>query len=186
MKNAEATTVDQTATVGEQAAHVAPEKAPSKKAATRKKSAPQGQKTAKGGKPKAAAPKKATKAGNKAGKPTSAKKASTPRAESKGAKILEMIGRAKGTTLAEIMKAVQWQAHSVRGFISTAGKKQGDLNRVREERRQRSRLQDSQVGTSPSRPYAAAGSNDPAVVLLVALQSTAPRPISKGTMEPPQ
>jgi hypothetical protein len=36
-----------------------------------------------------------------------------------------MIGRAKGATLAEIMKAVQWQAHSVRGFISTAGKKQG-------------------------------------------------------------
>ena len=38
---------------------------------------------------------------------------------------LEMIGRAKGATLAEIMKATEWQAHSVRGFISTAGKKQG-------------------------------------------------------------
>ncbi len=36
-----------------------------------------------------------------------------------------MIGRAKGATLAEIMKAVQWQAHSVRGFISTAAKKHG-------------------------------------------------------------
>ena len=42
-----------------------------------------------------------------------------------GAKILEMIGRAKGATLAEIMKATEWQAHSIRGFISTAGKKQG-------------------------------------------------------------
>ena len=44
-------------------------------------------------------------------------------AESKGAKIMEMIARAKGATLAEIMKATDWQAHSVRGFISTAGKK---------------------------------------------------------------
>jgi hypothetical protein len=38
---------------------------------------------------------------------------------------LEMMGRAKGATLAEIMAAVGWQAHSVRGFISTAGKKPG-------------------------------------------------------------
>ena len=36
---------------------------------------------------------------------------------------MEMIGRAEGATLAEIMKAAGWQAHSVRGFISTAGKK---------------------------------------------------------------
>jgi hypothetical protein len=36
---------------------------------------------------------------------------------------LELIGRPKGATLAEIMKAVSWQAHSVRGYLSTAGKK---------------------------------------------------------------
>ncbi len=36
-----------------------------------------------------------------------------------------MIARAKGATLVEIMKATDWQAHSVRGFISTAGKKHG-------------------------------------------------------------
>ncbi|HTB12335.1 MAG TPA: hypothetical protein VK752_12215 [Bryobacteraceae bacterium] len=34
-----------------------------------------------------------------------------PSAESKGAEILEMIGRAKGDTLAEIMKAAALQAH---------------------------------------------------------------------------
>ena len=36
-----------------------------------------------------------------------------------------MIRRPKGATLAEIMKAANWQAHSVRGFISTAAKKHG-------------------------------------------------------------
>jgi hypothetical protein len=120
MTNAE--TNDTAATVGEQGAHVTPEKAPSKRAATRKKGAPKSRKTAK--RAKAAAPKKAAKAGKKAAKST-AKRASAPRPESKGAKILEMIGRAKGATLAEIMKATEWQAHSVRGFISTAGRKQG-------------------------------------------------------------
>jgi Protein of unknown function (DUF3489) len=34
-----------------------------------------------------------------------------------------MMRRPTGATLAEIMTATDWQAHSVRGFISTAGKK---------------------------------------------------------------
>ena len=114
MTNAETNTA---AAVAKQGAHGAPEKAPSKKGATQRKGAPKGQKTAKGGKPKAA--------GKKAAKPTKAKEASTPRPESKGAKILDLIGRAKGATLAEIQKATDWQAHSIRGFLSTAAKKHG-------------------------------------------------------------
>jgi Protein of unknown function (DUF3489) len=120
MKNSEATEATQTAAVAEQGAHVARELAPSKKGASQKKGAPKGQKTAKGAK---------TKTGKKAAKPARTKEASAPRAESKGAKIIEMIGRAKGATLAEIMKATDWQARSVRGFISTTAKK----NRIKIE-----------------------------------------------------
>ena len=123
MKNAEASkATDTAATVAAQGATVAPEKASSKKAASQKKGAPRGQHAAKGAKTKPAAKKKA-KTGKKAGNSTRTKPSSTPRAESKGAKILEMIGRAKGAALTEIMKATDWQAHSVRGFLSAAAKK---------------------------------------------------------------
>jgi hypothetical protein len=102
MTNAKATTTENAATVAEQGAHVAPEKASSKKGATQKKSGPKGQKAAKGGKSKAS-PKKEAKAGKKA-KPAHAKEASTPRAESKGAKILALIGRPKGAIESRIIE----------------------------------------------------------------------------------
>ncbi len=114
MTNAETNTA---ATVAAQGAHVAPGNASSKKGANRKKGAPKGQKAAKGGK---------VKPGKKAAKPTRAKKSTMPRAESKGAKILALIRRPKGATLAELAKLTGWQNHSIRGFLSgNVSKKMG-------------------------------------------------------------
>ena len=123
MNNVE--TNDKAATVVAQGAHGASEKASSKKGASKKKAVSKGPKAGKGAKAKATTPKKEAPAAKKAAKPAPAKKPSAPRAETKGAKILDLIGRAKGATLAEIMKATDWQAHSVRGFLSTASKKRG-------------------------------------------------------------
>jgi hypothetical protein len=127
-ENVEAT--DTSATVGAQSAAVAPEKAPTKKTASSKKGAPKGQKSAKAAKPKPAAASKTKKATPAKASPK-APKAAKPEAEgvragSKTATILDLLRRAKGATLAEIVEATSWQAHSVRGFVSgTLGKKMG-------------------------------------------------------------
>src|SRR5947208_15976352 len=70
----------------------------------------------------AAAPaaKKNTAAKKKAGEQPAA------RAGTKKAAILTLLRRSKGATLQELMKATEWQAHSVRGFLSGAvGKQMG-------------------------------------------------------------
>jgi hypothetical protein len=120
MKNPESTISTEAATVVEQGA---PEKVSSKKAPGQTKSVPKSQTVAKDkGKAKAAVPKEAK--AKKAAKPANA--ATTPRPASKGANVLELISRAKGATLAELMQATGWQAHSIRGFISgNLGKKMG-------------------------------------------------------------
>jgi urease gamma subunit len=50
------------------------------------------------------------------------------KAGSKGAIILELIGRRNGATLAELMTATDWQKHSVRGFIAGNAKTKLGLN----------------------------------------------------------
>jgi hypothetical protein len=56
------------------------------------------------------------------------KKAGKPNADraNKKAEVIARMTRAKGATLAEIMKATGWQAHTVRGFVSTLASKGGE------------------------------------------------------------
>ena len=96
---------------------VAPAKKKSGKTATKAKKAP---KTAKGAKQAEAA------AGIRGG--------------TKTAQALTLLRRPGGATLAELMKVLSWQAHSVRGFISgTLGKKM-DLPVVSQKREDGTRV----------------------------------------------
>ena len=89
------------ATVAPRKPRVAPDKGKAGKQATPAKKAP---KAAKGAKP--------------------AKRTTGAREGSKTGQALALLRRPGGATLAELMKALSWQAHSVRGFISgTLGKK---------------------------------------------------------------
>ena len=60
----------------------------------------------------------------KAMKPAKPKKAAKPpkakgaKSGSKAEKVLELMKRQEGATLAEIAKATGWQNHSIRGFVS--------------------------------------------------------------------
>jgi hypothetical protein len=82
--------------------------------------------------PEAGKPKGARKAAKKAKAPKkvapakkAARKSKTDRTNKK-AEVIAMMQRAKGATLDEIMKATDWQRHTVRGFVSILGSKGGE------------------------------------------------------------
>lgn len=62
---------------------------------------------------------KASRAKRAAGKPLADR-------SNKKAQVIALMKRAKGATLAEIMKASGWQAHTVRGFVSILESKGGE------------------------------------------------------------
>jgi hypothetical protein len=82
--------------------------------------------------PEPAAAKQKRKAGKKAKPAKNAGRAKKPTGKpeteraNKKAEVIAMMKRAKGATLAEIMKATSWQPHTVRGFVSILGSKGGE------------------------------------------------------------
>jgi hypothetical protein len=50
-------------------------------------------------------------------------KAPTARAQTKQARLTEMLKRPEGTTIEEVVKALKWQSHTVRGAMAGALKK---------------------------------------------------------------
>lgn len=87
-------------------------------------------------------------------KPGQAARPEAPRKGATGAKtelVLKKLQLARGVTIAQIMEATGWQAHSVRGFLSAVVRKKLALNLVSEvgkDGQRRYRIIDSEGGAA--------------------------------------
>lgn len=122
------TTIDETnniaapATEAETDATTTTEQTPEAKATKKAKAGKQG---ATGASAKGKATKKATGTNSAPKAKKMAKEDSGAREGSKAAQVVAMLQRKNGATQAEIMEAMGWQAHTVRGFMAGAMKKAG-------------------------------------------------------------
>jgi hypothetical protein len=86
-------------------------------------------------KPKAATRSTVRKTAKPASRKRSASASSRPaaRADTKRARIIAMLRKPAGTTVAAIMAATDWQQHSVRGFLAGIVRKKLGLNLVSDQ-----------------------------------------------------
>jgi hypothetical protein len=90
--------------------------------------------------PAARKPTKTRKAAKAPRKKTAAKIARATRANSKQARLIEMLKRPKGASIDEIVAALKWQPHTVRGAIAGALKKKLGLEVTSEKDEKRGRI----------------------------------------------
>jgi len=117
MLNQPSNTTEKAAGVAEAGAHVAPDKATARKAPGRKKDVPQSQKRAQAGQ---SSSKRAQKRKGEGGPAQPEVRPGTAKA-----KVISLLGRTGGASLEEICNKTEWQPHTVRGFISLLGTKNG-------------------------------------------------------------